>query len=140
TAADWVWESAGRVDAQGYAVEIRVPLQSLRFRGGPDVRMGMLFFRRNSRLGISWSWPELAPGEWVFEAHVPVAFGQLQQPLLLELIPSATRSANQARADARSWQDATGKGDVGLSLKYGITSTMMLDATINPDVSQVEGD
>src|SRR5436309_2791994 len=44
---DWVWQSAGRVDAEGYAVEMRVPLESIRFHGGSDVRMGVLFFRHN---------------------------------------------------------------------------------------------
>src|SRR6185436_1737993 len=35
---------------------------------------------------------------------------------------------------------ATGKSDVGLSAKYGITSSITLDATLNPDFSQVESD
>ncbi len=81
----------------------------------------------------------MKPGEWVFEAHAPVAFGELKQPLLLEVIPSATcltqRGAlRSARGRTRS------KGDFGASLKYGITSTMTLDATVNPDFSQVESD
>ncbi|MGH2401025.1 MAG: carbohydrate binding family 9 domain-containing protein, partial [bacterium] len=42
TAPDWVWQSAGRVDERGYVIEIRVPLESIRFRGGSDVRMGVL--------------------------------------------------------------------------------------------------
>jgi hypothetical protein len=139
TAPDWLWQSAGKVDADGYVVEIRLPLQSIRFKGGSDVRMGMLFFRKNSRLGVSWSWPEMKPGEWVFEAHAPVAFGELKQPMLLEVIPSATYSHNQARS-LGSWQDALSQGDFGASVKYGITSTMTLDATVNPDFSQVESD
>ena len=48
---DWVWDSAGRVGATGYAVEIRLPLQSIRFRGGDVARMGVLFWRRVSRTG-----------------------------------------------------------------------------------------
>src|SRR4051794_33630217 len=32
TAPDWRWESAGHVDATGYVVEIRLPLESIRFR------------------------------------------------------------------------------------------------------------
>ena len=139
TAPDWLWQSAGKIDADGYVVEIRLPLQSIRFRGGNDVRMGMLFFRRNSRLGISWSWPEMKPGEWVFEAHAPVTFGELKQPMLLEVIPSATYSHNEVRS-GETWQDARANGDFGASLKYGITSTVTLDATVNPDFSQVESD
>lgn len=139
TAPDWVWQSAGRVDDRGYVVEMRVPLESLRFRGGADVRMGVLFMRRNSRLGISWAWPELAPGKWVFETHTPLVFGELQQPLVLEVIPSATMSRNQQRTD-RVWSDARSNGDLGASVKYGLTSSMTIDATVNPDFSQVESD
>jgi hypothetical protein len=139
TSPDWLWQSAGRVDAEGYVVEIRLPLQSIRFKGDSDVRMGMLFFRKNSRLGVSWSWPEMKPGEWVFEAHTPVAFGELQQPLLLEVLPSATVSRNRVRT-GQEWQDPLTKRDLGASFKYGITSTTTLDATVNPDFSQVESD
>lgn len=46
---DYVWESAGRVNESGDAVEIRLPLQPIRFRGGTNVRMGILFWRRVSR-------------------------------------------------------------------------------------------
>jgi hypothetical protein len=139
-AADWLWESAGRVTEEGYVVEIRLPLESIRFRGGSDVRMGILFFRRISRLGVSWSWPEMPPGTWVFEAHVPVVFDELRQPLLLEVIPNLTVSRTQSRGDDRAWRAPDGTGDVGASVKYGVTSTITLDATVNPDFSQVESD
>src|SRR5262245_11593493 len=140
SAADWVWQSAGRVDAQGYVVEMRVPLQSIRFRGGTDVRMGVLFFRHNSRMGVSWSWPAIAPGQWVFETHASLDFADLHQPRVLEVIPSVTASANQTREVTQSWPSVTSKGELGASVKYGVTSTIALDATINPDFSQVESD
>src|SRR5205807_1030318 len=71
-APDWVWQSAGRVDADGYTVEIRLPLQAIRFRSGANVRMGVLFWRRLSRTGVSWAWPEVLPGKWVLDTHVAV--------------------------------------------------------------------
>ena len=40
--ADWIWDSAGRVTDDGYTVEIRLPLQSIRFKGGADVKRGTL--------------------------------------------------------------------------------------------------
>ena len=49
TSPDWIWESAGRIDDKGYTVEIRLPLQTIRFGGGADVQMGILFWRRISR-------------------------------------------------------------------------------------------
>jgi hypothetical protein len=137
---DYVWDSAGRRNEQGYAAELRIPLQTIRFRGGSDVRMGILFWRRMSRAGISVSWPPLEPGKWVFEKHANLSFGELKPRLARELIPSSTYVRTQTRAAPSQWGSADDEGDFGISGKYGITSTVTLDATINPDFSQVESD
>jgi len=139
-APDFVWQSAGHVDDQGYVVEMRIPLQTIRFRGGDDVKMGVLFMRHNSRMGVSWSWPAMLPGQWVFESHAPLVFGELHQPRVLEVIPSTTVSRDQTRDATNSWSSATSTADIGGSVKYGITSTVTLEATGNPDFSQVESD
>ena len=55
TSPDWIWDSAGRIDDKGYTVEIRLPLQTIRFAGGADLQMGILFWRRISRTGVSVS-------------------------------------------------------------------------------------
>ena len=68
-APDWIWDSAGRRNAHGYAVEIRLPLESIRFKGGDNVRMGILFWRHVSRSGVSVSWPGMPSGQWVFDRH-----------------------------------------------------------------------
>jgi hypothetical protein len=137
---DFVWDSAGRLNAAGYAVEMRVPLQTIRFRGGTDVRMGVLFWRRVSRTGVSVSWPALEPGKWVFEKHAALVFGDLQPRLPREVIPSTTYSRRLERESSGRWGAADDEGEIGLSAKYGLTSTVTLDATVNPDFSQVESD
>ncbi|MBC7821873.1 MAG: carbohydrate binding family 9 domain-containing protein, partial [Planctomycetaceae bacterium] len=139
-APDWVWQSAGHVGADGWSAEIRVPLENIRFRSGTDVRMGVLFWRRLSRTGVSASWPEMTPGKWVFESNAIVSFDELQSRRLFEMIPSATFSGNQARSERARWNSTRARGDVGVSVKYGLTSAVTLDATVNPDFSQVESD
>ena len=67
-APDFVWDSAGRRTAQGYDVEVRLPLTSFRFKSGTDVSMGVLFWRRVSRLGMSASWPEVPAGTQLHRA------------------------------------------------------------------------
>jgi Domain of unknown function (DUF5916)/Carbohydrate family 9 binding domain-like len=139
TSPDWVWESAGRLTDRGYVVEIKLPLQTIRLKGGADVRMGILFWRRVSRIGVSVSWPALDPGKWVFETHAPLLFKDLAAVPTRELIPSLTYSRTYDRATPSRWdRDAT--GDLGMSAKWGLTSTITLDATVNPDFSQVESD
>jgi hypothetical protein len=137
---DYVWDSAGRINDSGYAVEIRLPLQTIRFRNGQNVRMGVLFWRRVSRTGVSVSWPALEPGKWVFERHTGLIFEELPARLPREIIPSTTFSRNQGRASPGRWDGADDEGDFGVSAKYGISSVITLDATLNPDFSQVESD
>jgi hypothetical protein len=137
---DYVWDSAARRNESGYAVEIRLPLQSIRFRDGTDIRMGVLFWRRVSRLGVSVAWPPLEPGKWVFEKHAALTFDELQPRLPREIIPSATYATSQLRDAPGRWGNTDRDGDLGVSAKYGITSTITLDATVNPDFSQVESD
>jgi hypothetical protein len=139
-APDYVWDSAARRNDTGYAVEIRLPLQSIRFQGGSNVRMGILFWRRVSRTGMSVAWPPLEPGKWVFERHAALMFDSLEPQLPREVIPSVTYSRNQLRESPSRWGRADDEGDIGVSAKYGLTPTITLDATLNPDFSQVESD
>ena len=138
--ADFVWYSVSKMTSDGYVVEMQVPLQSIRFSSGENVRMGILFFRKISRLGISYSWPSLPPGQWVFDRHARLVFDHLSQPRLVEALPSITYGVSQTRVDTARWNPLDGKPDVGLSGKFGITSNITLDGTINPDFSQVESD
>jgi hypothetical protein len=137
---DWVWDSAGRINDKGYAAEIRLPLETLRFAGGDRVTMGILFWRRVSRLGMSTSWPNLAPNEWVFQHHAPLVFDHLKPRPIREVIPSATYAGQQSRNATGDWQGLDGRGEIGFSGKLGLTPTITLDATVNPDFSQVESD
>ncbi len=140
TAPDWVWDSAARRTPQGFEVEIRLPLKSIRFRSGAEVRMGLLFWRRVSRQGMSASWPSLPPGKSIFTRHAPALVRGLRKPLRLELIPNVTYSWTQDRTEPGRWGAGDAKPDAGLTLKYGVTSLITLDGTFRPDFSQVESD
>lgn len=140
SAPDWIWDSAARLTPTGYAAEIRLPLQSIRLQGGADTRMGILFWRRVSRTGVSVSWPALSPSAWVFERHAALMFDDIRPRLVRELLPSVTYARNQTRDTPSVWSPADNRGDVGFSGKIGLTPTITVDATVNPDFSQVESD
>ena len=78
-----------------------MPLQTLRFSGGDEVRMGLVFFRKVSRIGVSYAWPEMPPGQWVFDRPAHLLFSNLKQPRLVELLPSVTYGVSQVRASRR---------------------------------------
>jgi hypothetical protein len=54
--ADFVYQSKGRVTAEGYEVEIRVPFKSLRYQPRDVQRWGINVLRRVTRLGAEDSW------------------------------------------------------------------------------------
>src|SRR5436190_12324468 len=138
--SDFVWYSAGARAADGYVVALALPLETLRFASGPDVRMGVLFWRHVSRAGMSYSWPDMPPGQWVFDRHAPLVFADLAPRRLREVLPSATWPMAQVRTTPDAWSEVTGHPELGVSGKYGITSQITADATVNPDFSQVESD
>jgi hypothetical protein len=140
SAPDWVWDSAGRRTEAGYEVEVRIPLTSIRFKSGPEVEMGILFWRRVSRLGMSASWPVVPAGRSFLEQHATLVLHDLKRPLTLELAPSVTFSHRQTRATPDAFAPADSEPDAGLSVKYGVTSEITAEATVNPDFSQVESD
>ncbi len=140
SAPDWVWDSAGRRTSEGYEAEIRLPLTTLRFKSGAEVRMGILFWRRVSRLGMSASWPDVPAGKSFIERHATLTLHDLKQPLTLEVIPSATYSRRQTRVSPDAFGPAESDPEAGISVKYGLTSSTTIEGTVNPDFSQVESD
>jgi len=138
--ADLVWYSAAQPVSDGYVVEVRIPLQTLRFAAADEVRMGLVLMRKVSRTGNSYAWPEMLPGQWVFDRPAHVIFSNLKARRLVEVLPSVTYAVNQERDDVSAWNGADDKWNAGISGKLGITSGITLDGTINPDFSQVESD
>jgi hypothetical protein len=137
---DYVWESKGQVVKDGYIVEIAIPLKNFRFNAGEDVEMLILFWRRISRLGISGTWPEKKPGDSFLSAASKVVFGKLDKQLMLEFIPAVTYISRWDRETPEEWSDPDDKFDFGITGKYGVTSSITAEFTINPDYSQVESD
>ncbi len=136
---DFVWESAGKITSDGYQVEVRIPLKSIRYEAGKTVKMGVIFLRQISRLGTRGSWPEVQPGQTSFNFMATLFYKDLKSGLKLEVLPNFTYSRNQTRQDPSSWSTESDT-NIGVAVKYGITSSITAEATVNPDFSQVESD
>lgn len=138
---DLVWDSAGRIDAEGYAVEVRIPLKSIRYNQGDKVRMSVFFERCISRRQEHGSYPAMdaARGYAFLPQMAPMEFVGLARPTILELLPSFTYSQKHLRQDGAFVKEPDTR-DWGLTAKYGLTPSLILDATLNPDFSQVEAD
>lgn len=139
--ADFVWYSAGKIDEKGYTLEICLPLKSIRYTDGDPVTMGVVFERRISRRMEQGTYPALKPERGMaFQTQMmPMIYVDLKHYTLLEVLPSVTYS-QKYRQDLGDLHVDERKADASLTLKYGITSDLILDGTCNPDFSQVEAD
>jgi len=138
---DVVWYSAGKLHEKGYTVELRIPLKSIRYSSGQRIEMGIFFERYIGRRTEHASYPELDPAKgFAFLTEMaPLEFFGLKTYTLLELIPAFTFSQGYAQNEGRLAREKTAR-DLSLTGKYGITPSLILDATLNPDFSQVEAD
>jgi len=138
---DIVWYSAGRIDAEGYTIEIRIPFKSIRYRHREPVEMGIIFERRISRLSEGGTYPPLDPAQGAnfLTQTRALLFTDIAHYTLLEVLPAVTWGRDSL---AENGELAAGKAKSELSLtgKVGLTSQLILDGTVNPDFSQVESD
>ncbi len=139
---DFVWESAGKIVDDGYQVETCIPLDSIRFKSGKgkEVKMGIIFMRNISRLGRIGAWPGIQAGQTQFNSMAAVIYKRFKKGLRLEVLPNVVYSRNVERENGGSWGESDSSTNIGASIKYGITSAITSEATINPDFSQVESD
>ena len=139
-APDFVWESAAKLTGDGYQVEIAIPLDTIRFKGGKEVKMGVLFSRKILHLGAAGTWPEIGPGQTEHNFMAPVIYNDLEPHLALEVLPNFTYSRNTKKKNADEWGEGDTATNIGVGFKYGIATSITAEATINPDFSQVESD
>jgi len=138
---DFLFDSRGRLTGDGYEVEIRIPLRSLKFPAGDAQTWGMNVIRVIPAAGAEESWAPRSrnqPAELAQSGTLAGIHG-LRPGRLLEVNPALT-ARREGTTDEDGFRRGPTEPDVGVDLKYGITSELTLDATIKPDFSTVEAD
>src|SRR5439155_5585733 len=139
------WTGATRIDSLGWTAELRIPFSQLRFSRAPEQVWGVRVERWIQRRH------ELALFPFVgrTEAGVASRFAHLEgiddlpTPRRLEVLPYVVTRGRYGRPGApRDPFHAASDyaGGSGADLKYGVTSALTLDASLNPDFGQVEVD
>ena len=138
---DGVWDAAARITDAGWTAEIAVPMSTLRFTPGDEQVWGINFMRNIRRKNEQAYW---SPVGKAYALTRVSAAGQLTglraitQGLDLKVKPfviSGVRDRRTASIDSTSFLR-----EVGADLRYGVTSGLNLDLTVNTDFAQVEVD
>ncbi len=141
---DGVWEGAARIDNLGWAVEMRIPFDQLRFKRR-DVQVWGVNFqrmikRKNEEDHFAWV-PKEQNGLVSVFAELTGLTG-IAAGRRLEISPFALSKATLSPAVAgdpfRTGREVGASG--GFDLKGGLSSNLTLDFSVNPDFGQVEVD
>lgn len=139
---DAVWQSEGRLTADGYAVRIVIPFRSLRFPRAPTQTWGIALgriIRRNSEKAY---WPHLTKRVkgFVPQFHVVEGLADISPGRNVQINPySMFARARFLDEDAAAIRTA-GDQRLGVDAKLVLRDALTLDATVNPDFSQIETD
>ena len=136
---DASWTVRTSVTEIGWSAEFAIPFRTLRYASGDAQPWGFNFQRMIRRRNEVAYWSPLPRQFTLFRLSQAGTITGLKIPgqRNLKLTPYALgRSADAGRTSGAS----TASGDVGGDLKYSLTPSMTLDATINTDFAQVEVD
>jgi Domain of unknown function (DUF5916) len=138
---DFVFDSKGRLTDYGYEIEVRIPFKSLRFQPAQEQRWGINVTRQVQHSGAedSWAPAKRASASFLAQSGHLVGLTELRRGLVLEFNPSLT-SRTTGAPGAAGWDYSGGGPELGGSVRWGVTNNLNLNATANPDFSQVESD
>lgn len=141
---DYVFQSKGRITEYGYEVEIRIPFKSLSYASRRVQDWGLHVLRRVQHSGQDQSWTPAQRGQSSFLAQAGRLKGltELKRGLVMDINPVTTARYDGARVAGANDRFRYGnpEPEVGLNLRWGITTDLTMNATVNPDFSQVETD
>jgi len=140
---DWngVWDAAARRTPQGWDAEIVIPMVTVR---SPEVDVqtwGVNFMRNIRRKNEQVYWAPI-PKPYgltrVSQAGTLTGMSGVTRGLDLRLKPFLIAGGRRDRLGPSA--SSSGLRDVGLDVKYGLTSNLTLDLTVNTDFAQAEVD
>ena len=149
---DWntFWEVKVRQTPEVWHVEMRIPLSTLRFQDRDGrVVMGLTVFRYLAAKVETAVFPDISP-EWggmsvwkpsqMQEVMLEQVRGKKPFYLAPYILAGIQENASLNDAEQVYQIDREPTFEIGGDLKYGLTSNMTLDLTVNTDFAQVEAD
>jgi hypothetical protein len=140
---DAVWDSATKITAKGWVAEVRIPYSQLRFPDKPVHTWGFNVSR--------WTKSIAESSRLVFTPKNVSAFVSQFADLTgiegikprrgFEIVPyGIARTDLHSRESNPFIHPAEQRMDAGVDIKYGLSSSLTLTGTVNPDFGQVEVD
>ena len=139
---NFVFQSKGRLIDGGYEVEVRIPFKSLSYQDAPVQSWTLNVTRTVQARGYEYSWAPAARGAASFlsqSGHLTGLTG-LDRGLVLDVNPIVTSRVTGAAPAAGGWDYRGERPLLGANVRWGVTSNLTLNGTLQPDFAEVEAD
>ena len=140
---DALFETGGAIVRDGWTAEMAIPFKSLRYpsRGDGEHRWGFQITRTLQTKDETLVWAPMTRAVAGVLTQMGTLGGLrgLSVSRNLEFLPTATAIQLGRLTDTGYVEDDT-QPDFGFNMKYGVTSNLTADFTLNPDFSQIEAD
>ena len=143
---DTIWESQAKLTERGYLVWMAIPFRSLRFASNDPQTWGIILNRGLPRSNEDTFWPPYSSriqGRLNQEGAV-TGLSSISPGRNLQFIPygifRSFRELDLRDPNRPVFDQRHAYGRLGLDAKSVLKDKFVLDATINPDFSQVESD
>jgi hypothetical protein len=139
---DTLWHTHGRLTPTGFVVWFAIPFRSLRFAPGETpvwgIALGRSFIRNNEKT----FWPYISRREAGFVKQFADLEGlrPVSPSRNLEVVPYLSGALGRSAVGETAKYRTQGDKRAGFDLKTVLRDSFTLDATVNPDFSQVESD
>jgi len=137
---DGVWKVKTQITERGWEAEFEIPFHTLRFNPGQDQVWGVNFMRNLRRRNEQSYW---SPVPRAFDLQRVSLAGDLRGVEAkfrrnLQIVPFIVGGIQQDYTHDPAVKRYT--PEVGMDMKYTLTSSLTLDFTVNTDFAQVEVD
>jgi len=140
---DIVFDSAARITDEGWVAELAVPFSSLRFPDTAEQVWRADFWRNHPRdVHGQYSWAAYDRDESCWPCQWGTLYGirDVSPGRGLDVLPALVGHQSGSRGETGDLVDGDVMGDLSVSARYALSSNSMIEATVNPDFSQVESD
>ena len=137
-----VWESAVKIDDQGWTCEMKIPYSALRFSDKSIQNWGLNIVRKRMKANVQTFWNFVDPkvNGFINQGGLFTGLQDIKPPVRLSFSPYLSAYVNHYPANIPGVKNTRSSFNGGMDVKYGINNSFTLDMTLVPDFGQVQSD
>lgn len=137
-----VWQSASKLQKDGWSFEMFLPFSAIRFSKKDIQLWGLNIIRKRTKSGQQLFWNPIDPQKngFLTQEGLLTIPDKILPPVRLSFSPYFSSYVNHYPYNTTGVKNTTFAINGGMDVKYGINESFTLDATLVPDFGQTQSD